>query len=652
MDSGGGHADSIARTIAHDNEVTAYHLVRQLRTPLGVIPFVGAGMSARFKFPQWAEVLRSGASVEGEEVSAAVDTKLAEGDFEAAAEILLKRSEDDFQRRIEQAYGRKLSEAEAREGPLTQLPWLVSGPVITTNFDHVVEDVFRVSGNPFADRILGREPDRILKAIHGNTRVLIKMHGDCEDRHARTFTKEEYEENYGDSRVGLGSLLRLMFTSRPLLFLGCSLDKDRTVGILRQLHSELGALTHYAIVAAERTEDAFRGKRQALRDLGIAPLWFPPGEFDKIETILAELVFGMSVRALPGTQRVAPTMLQSSPTRGNSGASSSSLVLPGSTPRTEGTFDSSDDVPLPSDVVRSRSGHLEWVADTVLAGRVTFVFGVGAHLGAFDLAAEFYEALASRFGCPPQLGTERSAIARHIADRFGRRILWEATREVLSKRVHPSVVHNFVAGLPGLLRKHGRGAVASQFIISTNQDSVLERALEEAGEPFHVFYYCSDGEHEGLFIHRDPSGDARIIDRPANIRRLSDATVLVKLNGGIVYPDASAWPESVAIARGDYAKLASRIPAALPEVVCRAIADRSLLFLGHGLNELDVEELVRFSSGPTRIMRSWAIQHPARNADYWAHCGLEVRDCDLTDYIPSLERVISRRLDGDDGFRP
>ena len=619
-------SSSTQATIEDDNEVTVYHLVRQLRTPLGVIPFVGAGMSAHYGFPQWGDVLRSAARVEGESMVAEVDALLAAGEFEDAAEALRKRGEDEFQRRMEKEYGRPLDSGEAREGALTLLPLLCSGPVITTNFDHVLEEIFRGCGAPFDERVLGPEPDRILKAIHGSTRVLIKMHGDCEDRRARSFTKREYDFHYDERRSGMGSLVRLMFTSRPLLFLGCSLKEDRTVKILRALHDELAALTHYAIVEAPHDAQLFQERRRSLLDMGISPLWFREGEFERIGDLLERLVFGMSVRSLPRLPLAQHT--------NNEGT-----LRPRAARRAFGAREKGGTEPP-----RSPNGHLDRVAHAVLEGRITFVLGVGAHLGAFQAASHFYQQLADRFGVPTVLGNDRAAVARHIADRFGRRVLWEAVRNQADKRVEPSVVHQFLAALPAFLRSRQRRAVAPQVIITTNPDIVLEQAFEDANEPFHLLYYCGEGDYEGLFIHRDPHGERNIIDKPENIRALSPASIIIKLNGGIAYPSADAWPETAVIARGDYARLASRIPDGLPAVVRRAISDRSLLFLGHGLTELDVEELIRFCAGPQRTTKSWAIQWPRANADYWAQCGLEVCEYDLAKYIPDLEALLLAAL--------
>ncbi|HTV17289.1 MAG TPA: SIR2 family protein, partial [Polyangiaceae bacterium] len=366
----------------------------------------------------------------------------------------------------------------------------------------------------------------------------------------------------------------------------------------------------------------FQERRRSLLDMGISPLWFREGDFESIGQLLERLVFGMSVRSLP---RLPAAQLSS-----NEGT-----LRPRAARRVFWARERSG-----SELSRSPNGHLDRVAHAILEGRVTFVLGVGAHLGAVPATSHFYQQLADRFGVPTVLGNDRAAVARHIADRFGRRVLWEAVRNLADKRVEPSAVHQFVAALPAFLRGRQRRAVASQVIITTNQDIVLEQAFEEAGEPFHLLYYCGDGDYEGLFIHRDPQGARHIIDKPENIRSLPPASLIIKLNGGIAYPTADAWPETAVIARGDYARLASRIPDGLPAVVRRAISDRSLLFLGHGLTELDVEELIRVCAGPQRTSKSWAIQWPRAHADYWAQCGLEVCEYDLAQYIPDLEALL------------
>ena len=126
---------------------------------------------------------------------------------------------------------------------------------------------------------------------------------------------------------------------------------------------------------------------------------------------------------------------------------------------------------------------------------------------------------------------------------------------------------------------------------------------------FHLLYYQGAGEYEGLFIHRSPGGALAQLTRPANILQLAESgSVIVKMNGGLAWDPGI--PESVLIARGDFERLAGRLPGPLPAfLIC--MRQRSLLFLGHGLAEPDVERLVRLSHGDARETKSWAVQIPA-----------------------------------------
>jgi hypothetical protein len=98
-------------------------------------------------------------------------------------------------------------------------------------------------------------------------------------------------------------------------------------------------------------------------------------------------------------------------------------------------------------------------------------------------------------------------------------------------------------------------------------------------------------------------------------------------------------PESVLLARR-LERLAGRLPEALPAVLRSAIQDNSLLFLGHGLIELDVETLVRYSS-PAGVLKSWAVHRPGEMADridYWENCGLQLVPCYLAASCPTPSR--------------
>ena len=81
----------------------------------------------------------------------------------------------------------------------------------------------------------------------------------------------------------------------------------------------------------------------------------------------------------------------------------------------------------------------------------------------------------------------------------------------------PSVIHRFIAALPGFLRQQGKSGQLC--IITTNYDTLMERALTEAGEAFHQLYYVNDGgDGMGCFRERLPDGAIRQVEKPENLR--------------------------------------------------------------------------------------------------------------------------------------
>ena len=87
-----------------DNEMNLWLLLRQLKTRVGVVPFVGAGMSVPFGFPAWRPFLESQAPEAT--VRQHVVNLLDQGLYEEAAETLLKaQGESAFQAALEHAFG-------------------------------------------------------------------------------------------------------------------------------------------------------------------------------------------------------------------------------------------------------------------------------------------------------------------------------------------------------------------------------------------------------------------------------------------------------------------------------------------------------------------------------------------------------------------
>ncbi|QNU65758.1 hypothetical protein EHE19_012650 [Ruminiclostridium herbifermentans] len=116
-----------------NNQFNFEKLVEQMKSPLNIIPFVGAGMSCPI-YPLWETFLLNMAK----EVDRynEISEMLKKGLFEEAAGELIndmgKRDFDDF---MEMSFDKKKLQNAALDGAVSLLPRLACGPVITTNFD-------------------------------------------------------------------------------------------------------------------------------------------------------------------------------------------------------------------------------------------------------------------------------------------------------------------------------------------------------------------------------------------------------------------------------------------------------------------------------------------------------------------------------------
>jgi hypothetical protein len=167
---------------------------------------------------------------------------------------------------------------------------------LTTNFDRVLETVFDEAGRRFDECVVGAPPSRVAQALHVNVALLWKLHGDFKGEADRVLTKSQYIEHYGHSDPTqfdwLKPLPRLfdnLLVGRPVLFLGSSLHQDRTVRILHAFAQRHPGVGHYALLAHPGEEAQCLDRARALSNVGVRPLWFPPGRFDLIGPFLTFL---------------------------------------------------------------------------------------------------------------------------------------------------------------------------------------------------------------------------------------------------------------------------------------------------------------------------------------------------------------------------
>jgi hypothetical protein len=600
------------------NAETLYHLERQGRTGPGLVPFLGAGISTAFKLQDWYNLLLSAAPPR---LIRRVKKQLGKNDYEGAAETLLRElGADGFQSMVAASAGdSNIEPFDFRVGTVSLLPLLASGPVVTTNFDRILERAFEINGAPFESVISGPRPDLIVDALHGNRRVLIKLHGDWQDRVGRTFARSDYDANYGEAqperkRELLAGAERLLFSSRSLLFIGASLGPDRTVKVLQGVHREYAGVRHFAIMRAPAKRGEFDEKERHLRSCGVLPLWYyadtPQEHAPQVEKLVAKLVERISVKTLEG-----PAGEKEPPLR----------VPPAPVPRS---------VP----VTPALGAHFERVVRLIKDGGLTFFIGSAIHSPTKLMAKEFYEELARVFECEA-LTEEPFAVSQYIADRHGRENLYAEIRKRFA-RTHlvPRETHEMFAAWKEF-KTHTGAPVPFPTVFTTNYDDVLESRLAAAGLPYHLLSYQADGPHRGLFYHRSEDNALRVIERPCNIREFSNGFVIVKLNGG--FDRQRRIPESYATTRLDYWYLAARIPDVLPAVIQKTLSANPLLFLGHGLAAQDIESLVRFAHKGHPGPRSWAVVLKSTGIEYWRQCGVEILNYPVNVYVNQLRKRLA-----------
>jgi hypothetical protein len=281
-----------------------------------VVPFVGAGLSIPYGLPGWTAFLIY--LSDEANIREKITSRLQDGQFEEAVDdILREMGARSLQRRsvldpsevailsegnallsgyVLSSFGLQQTQALKVRGVLRLLPKLADGPVVTTNFDRILEVAYESARVPFMDKLWGDHVALVESSLRERRRVLLKLHGDAEDKQHRVLSLKEYEDFYGSTNpaqidwdLPLPKALNYLFRSTTLLFIGCSLTNDRTVEALRQVHSSHGPLQHFAILEWPESEKAYRKAMSSLSQAGIRPIWYPRGRHDQISDILKRL---------------------------------------------------------------------------------------------------------------------------------------------------------------------------------------------------------------------------------------------------------------------------------------------------------------------------------------------------------------------------
>jgi len=573
-------------------------LAEQLRTGAGVTPFVGAGMSAQLQLLDWGEFLISiGRRFYAEEP---VKELVAAGKYEEAAEVCIEKSgPGGLQHAITEEFGdKRLDQCKKIAGALPLLPEIANGPVLTTNFDHVLERTFSSAKKGFTQVLWGDSAASMIESFHKNLRYLFKIHGDVDRPEQRILTRQEYDRHYGEvgkaenHELPLHGVIDIAMKTRPLLFLGCSLKSDRIVAFLQEFYTDYQRLMHYAIVWRPDDEESFRRRGEELTRLGLKPIWYRAGDYDSVALIL-EYALVRAGRIRPPKNKALPKA--TGPTLVHEALREqkyAELAALGAAPKL------------------GRLYELE--AAAIARGELAFFLGWGVHLGR-DRGPEdpltWREAsqrLAEQIEYDEPIGsvTDFTRLTQYIYDTAGEIKFDEYMRDFLGRPYPPTLAHFFIAGLPGVLRSKRYTGIAP-LILTTNQDDVLERSFEQFGEPLDTLSYIGRGANQGYFFYRPASGPAAILRGGKQVARVTagERPLLLKLHGGVDRLDPDA--EKMVLTEEDHLSYLARLSVSdlLPPIVKQRLIRSQILFIGYALRDWTIRVLLK---------RIWAEQRPRK----------------------------------------
>jgi len=252
-----------------------------------IVPYVGAGLSA-FKFPLWDKFINDRKSCLGNRANGM-------NNIDAAEAIEKELGRDVFYKDIKTTYGgcikkddanwNKIKE-DAKKQAVSFIPKLFHSPIITTNFDQVLEIVH--------DNIPVATPKNFEKkskqAKQKGKRLLYKIHGCVSDEdNDFVFTRTKYESVYNDSEFEK-SLLDF-FLGFHFLFLGCSLEIDEPIRLWARQEDRM-VMKHYAILECKKnaTEEEINARRKELESKHIYPILYKNGNHEFVKITLEKLL--------------------------------------------------------------------------------------------------------------------------------------------------------------------------------------------------------------------------------------------------------------------------------------------------------------------------------------------------------------------------
>ena len=295
--------------------------------------------------------------------------------------------------------------------------------------------------------------------------------------------------------------------------------------------------------------------------------------------------------------------------------------------------------------------HFVDVIAAMLDGSVVPLLGPGIG-GSSQSGDRLATQLADAFQTKP---TRLAEVAQRVAVTVGERRLYATVKELLAAQSQPNEVHRFLAAFPGILRQLGLPP-RHQLIISSTYDSGLERAFEEANEPFDYAVYLAAsgwfvhvpwGEHAAEPLATTIREPRLYVDFPIDDDGQLERTIIVKIHGG---PDGHeggvVWRNNLVITEDHYIDYlpTHNIQDHLPIQLLEKVTGCRCLFVGYVLRDWAARVFLRrIWRGKPISESSWAIEHdpdPLEKASWSVVGHVELLAADPAEYVGTLRSML------------
>ena len=259
-------------------------------------PFVGAGLSVFCGYKLWPQILNELASyLTRKEQQEEALQMIQNNQYLEAAQYIQDRYRRILHRLpsiIDYKKIKNCAPRDKKQSAAWVLPWLFSNrPVMTTNFDSVLETLFREKDCPFQQVVQPHDPSLLTQTRQGNLHNLFKLHGEIGQDAAAldrlVFTKNKYDTIYAKNGE-LCTELNQWYENQKLLFLGCSLAMDKTMEVLKAAVDRNPGITHYAIVGCKKEQ--IDTQRERLGELGIDAIFYDDSDHHAVRVVLERLL--------------------------------------------------------------------------------------------------------------------------------------------------------------------------------------------------------------------------------------------------------------------------------------------------------------------------------------------------------------------------